>query len=327
MYLVILQQKLSIQYSHRRPLRYAHHLTPLVTTLPYILILNNGTIVPALPRTLKEWELSSLHAALVLSLHDDGLMTERFLARAFCSSCCVRTVYCVRPIASVHSSCQSQPSSHKPSELHWFAPILIAANIEHRLLAMSQDPFQILPPELVRIVLGLLSSKDLYRLGQVSHCWRFESDNAMLPRARLGLQRVLRSTTLCTQNISTWSSKMINEMLSQMPRISATDYFDNIRSFRVLYLATDLLAQCWSSGRPTSVQNINRNTGRRYRKAHYGEILSVVIDVPTKTLITGDIDGNLVWWDIASGKKSYGHHTNRSKATDLVERLRQVVWR
>ena len=103
---------------------------------------------------------------------------------------------------------------------------------------------------------------------------------------------------------------MIDEMLSQMPRVSATDYFDKIRSFRVLFLATDLLAQCWTSGRPTSVQNINRNIGRRYRKAHQGEILSIAIDIQTKTLITGDIDGNLVWWDVLSGKILYGHHTN-----------------
>lgn len=108
---------------------------------------------------------------------------------------------------------------------------------------MFQDPFQILPPELVRIILSLLPSVDLYRVGQVSPRWRVQSDNAILPRARLGLQRVLRSTRLCTQNIHTWSFRMIDEMLSQMPRVSATDYFDNIHSFRVLFLVTDLLAQ------------------------------------------------------------------------------------
>lgn len=175
---------------------------------------------------------------------------------------------------------------------------------------MSGDPFQILPPELVSIVLALLPSVALYRVGQVSSRWRLLSDNAMLPRARLGLQRVLRSTTLPTENIHTWSFKMIDDRLSQMPRVSATDYFDNICSFRVLFLATDLLAQRWASGRPTGVQNINRNFGRRYRKAHYAEILSVIIDIQTRTLITGDVSGNLMWWDVVSGKNLYGHHTN-----------------
>lgn len=175
---------------------------------------------------------------------------------------------------------------------------------------MPQDPFRILPPELVRIVLTLLPSVDLYRVGQVSPRWRSQTDDAMLPGARLGLQRALRNTTLCTQNIHTWSFKMIDEMLLQMPRVSATDYFDKIRSFRVLFLAMDLLAQRWGSGRPTNLQNINRNIGRRHRKVHYGEILSVVIDIQTKTLITGDIDGKMVWWDVVSGKELYGHHTN-----------------
>ncbi|KAI9697915.1 MAG: hypothetical protein M1836_004267 [Candelina mexicana] len=172
----------------------------------------------------------------------------------------------------------------------------------------SEDLFSALPTELRLSIFAYLKPRSLFAASQVSSQWRHLCDSIVLLQVKLKLPRLLPTTTHSTHNISAWSSQDVDNLLHQLPRISATDFFTNVPTFRTFGLSMRLLEDTWDGGRPCDVKILNSGRHRlRPRHAyHNAEITSVIIDAMKQNLITGDIEGLVICWNIKTGQKEQG---------------------
>ncbi len=169
----------------------------------------------------------------------------------------------------------------------------------------TRDLWSTLSTELCLFIIDYLPPKSLLAASQVSCQWRHLCDSIILPQLKLELPRLLRHTSRPTHNISDWSSQDVDNLLKQLPRISATDFFSDIPTFRTLNLALRLLRDAWDGGRPRNVEILNAGGHRlKQRHAYHSrQITSVIIDAENQVIITGDINGLVICWDVKTGEK------------------------
>lgn len=158
----------------------------------------------------------------------------------------------------------------------------------------TKDFISELPLELSRLILSLLSIKDIFICSAVSRTWRSHTlvdDTLYLPHLLKKYNNLNHG-----RNSIPLKANTTQELLRRFPNLSASSYFSNASSLRDLALRDLYLLKQWNSGVP--LRKINLNAPLKHKDV----ILSVLIDPVYNLVVSGDRSGKVVFWSTKTEK-------------------------
>jgi hypothetical protein len=167
----------------------------------------------------------------------------------------------------------------------------------------SLDPFVRIPSEVCAMILSLLPDKDLIAASHVSSFLRSQclDDSLYAPLVKPRLDSLLQSTELFPGDISGYTPTKVKELVSNLSRISATSYFNDIDSIREFFLRQRFLMRSWSAGRPQMVQRLRIPKDYQASKGPRAPIDKLAIDPVFNQVISIDRVARVVFWDLETG--------------------------